>query len=110
MNEGFDATIKEYHRLKKDTSGKYRVLDFELSLIGFTLAERDKIKDAIGFIELEMIENPVSDFKYYNLYELAKLHEKNEDTEKAIICLKEATILKPESKAIKKLLEKLEKE
>ncbi len=107
-DNGAVAALELYSSLKANQAEEYRFDEFNLMVIGSIMVEKEFYKDAVGFFEASLEENPESKYNYYTNYELARAHKGAGDNKAAINCCKKSIELKPDFNAAATLLAELE--
>jgi hypothetical protein len=106
--DGAEAAVALYRKLKAENygNGKYDFSDIPLNVVGESLLESDKIKEAIAILELDAELNPQS---AWGRYLLGVAHVTGGEKEKARADFQKALELNPKDSMAKKRLENLDK-
>ncbi len=103
-NEGIDATIDKYKKVKSTQSNDYFFSEGSLNRFGYELLQSDKVKEAIEIFKLNVEEYPESGNVFDSLGE-AYMVDKN--TELAIKNYEKSLELDPENMNAIEILKKL---
>jgi len=105
VEEGIEAAITRYHKLKRDYFGNYDFAESHLNRLGYELLSMDRIEDAIEIFKLNVVAFPASFDVYDSLGEAYML---NENIELAIQSYRKSIELNPENQNGIEMLRKLE--
>lgn len=109
-SEGADAAVEYYFGLKRDHPEEYEFRDVTLLLIGDKLLNRDRLSDAVKFLEASLREHPSSKYSYYATYELADAYDKLGDKDSAKRFCERTLELKPGFAPAEELLRRVSAE
>lgn len=106
--DGTEAAIAMYNKLKAENygNGKYDFSDLPLNVVGESLLDSGKIKEATAVLELDAELNPQSD---WGRYLLGVAHATGGEKEKARADFQKVLELNPKNAMAKKRLEDLDK-
>jgi cyclase len=107
--QGAKAAVERYFELKRDHADEYRIRDVTLLLVGEKLFDRNRVRDAVPFLEgsvreLGEVESP---YLYYADYLLAGAYEKLGDHARALQYCEAALELNPQFEDAAALLERI---
>ncbi|MCP4633709.1 MAG: MBL fold metallo-hydrolase [candidate division Zixibacteria bacterium] len=106
---GIEAAIKEYQKLKSNYPDDYRFADIDLVIIGSKLQAKMKHNESIKILELCLGEYPEGDYLYYSHYLLCKSFKETGELKKAITHCQKSVDANSEFQGALKLLEVLKK-
>lgn len=106
--DGTEAAVAMYNKLKAENygNGKYDFSDLPLNVVGESLLDSGKIKEATAILELDAELNPQSD---WGRYLLGVAHATGGEKEKARADFQKVLELNPKNAMAKKRLEDLDK-
>jgi len=105
--KGAEGALALYRELKKSREEEFDFYDTDLLVIGNKLAAHGKPAEAVAILEAALDEYPDSQYVYYGNYSLAQAYQALGDVPTAIGFCEKALELRPDSQAIKNLLEEL---
>jgi glyoxylase-like metal-dependent hydrolase (beta-lactamase superfamily II) len=104
---GLEAGVECYFDLKNNRSAEYEIKEVELMIIGDKYLRKDKIPEAIRFLELCVQESPSGKYAYFAHYDLANAYKEKGNKELAIKNCEKALQLNQDFQAAVELLEEL---
>jgi glyoxylase-like metal-dependent hydrolase (beta-lactamase superfamily II) len=104
---GLEAGIECFLDLKNNRSDEYEIRAVDLLIIGSKFLVKNRLPEAIRFLELSLQEEPSGKYAYYAHYSLASAYKDKGDKERAIENCEKAVELNPEFQAAVELLEEL---
>jgi tetratricopeptide (TPR) repeat protein len=106
--DGTEPAIAMYNKLKAENygNGKYDFSDLPLNVVGESLLDSGKVKEATAILELDAELNPLSD---WGRYLLGVAHATGGEKEKARADFQKVLELNPKNAMAKKRLEDLDK-
>jgi tetratricopeptide (TPR) repeat protein len=108
QKDGVEAAIAMYRKLKTENygNGKYDFSDIPLNVVGESLLESDKTKEATAVLELDAELNPQSE---WGRYLLGMAHLKGGEKEKGRADFQKVLEMNPGNPMARKRLENLDK-
>ncbi|MEZ5360643.1 MAG: MBL fold metallo-hydrolase [Candidatus Zixiibacteriota bacterium] len=107
-DEGIDAAVALYHKLKATESEEYGFDEVTSLIIGYKLYSNDKKMDAVKFFSISVEEYPEGDYAGFCYRSMGIAYKEAGNKKEAIRCLKKALEINPEHQGTKDLLEELE--
>ena len=108
--EGTQAAIELYHRLKETETDKYEFSENFPLYVGYKLYTNDKAEPALDFFELAVTEYPEAQNCWMSHYFAAKVSNDLGDKTRATKHIDRALELNPDSQDVKELAEEIRKD
>lgn len=104
---GAERAVALYRQLERDHPNDYYFNEYFLLGIGDKLYKKNRLGDAVVFLEASLEEYPEGKYNYYICYELADSNKQLGNKERAMRYCEKALELKPDFNAAKTLLDEL---
>jgi len=107
VDDGLDATVAEFHRIRSEEPNRYRINYVALILLGqFLMTQHKEYDDAIRLLELNSNEFPRA---WRAWRELGKVYAERGDRELATTAFRKALELNPGNAQVQQMLEGLKR-